>query len=89
MTIEMKTLTATEAKSRFAALLGDVERGETILITRHGKTVARIVPDQIETATQTRADNAVRKLRSLRDTLPKTATSLDDMLAWKHEGHRY
>ncbi|WP_295809848.1 type II toxin-antitoxin system Phd/YefM family antitoxin [uncultured Nitratireductor sp.] len=85
----MKTLTATEAKSQFAALLGDVERGETILITRHGKTVARIVPNEMETSAQMRAGNAVRKLRSLRESLPRTGTSLEDMLSWKHEDHRY
>lgn len=41
----MKTLTATEAARRFADLLDSVERsGESCLITRHGRPVARIVP---------------------------------------------
>jgi prevent-host-death family protein len=39
-----KTVTATEAKARILALLDDVEAGEDIEITRHGRLVARLVP---------------------------------------------
>ncbi len=39
-----KTVTATEAKARILALLDDVEAGEEVEITRHGRLVARIVP---------------------------------------------
>jgi prevent-host-death family protein len=39
-----KTVTATEAKARILALLDEVEAGEEIEITRHGRLVARIVP---------------------------------------------
>lgn len=35
---------AFEAKNRFGHLLDLVEQGEDVLITRHGKEVARIVP---------------------------------------------
>ena len=41
MTIKV---TASDAKARFLALLDEVEAGEEIEITRHGRTVARIVP---------------------------------------------
>jgi prevent-host-death family protein len=34
-----------EAKSHFSALLAQVEAGAEIAVTRHGKVVARIVPD--------------------------------------------
>jgi prevent-host-death family protein len=37
-------MTATEAKAKFLALLADVEQGEEIEITRHGRTVARLAP---------------------------------------------
>src|SRR6266699_1723874 len=33
------------AKTHFSQLLDDVERGETIVILRHGRPIARIVPD--------------------------------------------
>jgi prevent-host-death family protein len=36
---------AFEAKNTLGALLDRVERGEEIVITRHGKPVARLVPN--------------------------------------------
>jgi prevent-host-death family protein len=42
----MKTIFVVEAKSRFSALLAEVEAGEEIALTRHGKVVARLVPDR-------------------------------------------
>ncbi len=38
------TLTATEVKARILSLLDEVEAGEEIEITRHGRPVARLVP---------------------------------------------
>lgn len=35
-----------DAKTQLPRLLDDVERGETVTITRHGKPVARLVPVQ-------------------------------------------
>ena len=42
----MRSVQVVEAKARFSALLEAVESGETIAITRHGRIVARLVPDQ-------------------------------------------
>ena len=42
----MKTIQASEAKAKFLSLLDEVERGETIVVTRHGKPIARIEPEQ-------------------------------------------
>lgn len=39
-----KTVTATEAKAHILALLDEVEAGEEVEITRHGRLVARLVP---------------------------------------------
>lgn len=36
---------AFEAKNKLSALLDRVERGEVIVITRHGKPIAKLVPD--------------------------------------------
>lgn len=41
----MKTVQVVEAKTNFSSLLAEVEAGEEIVITRHGKVVARLVPD--------------------------------------------
>ena len=40
----MKTVGAFQAKTHFSALLTEVQRGETVVVTRNGKPVARIVP---------------------------------------------
>jgi prevent-host-death family protein len=40
----MREIEAFEVKSRLGQLLDLVERGEEIVITRHGKVVARMVP---------------------------------------------
>ncbi len=40
----MKQIGVYEAKTQLPRLLDEVERGETITITRHGRPVARLVP---------------------------------------------
>ncbi len=41
----MREVGAFEAKNKLAALLDLVERGEEVVITRHGKPVARLIPE--------------------------------------------
>ena len=41
----MRQIQASEAKTRFLQLLDEVEQGNSFLITRHGKPVARITPE--------------------------------------------
>ena len=41
----MRQIGAFEAKNTLGSLLDCVERGEEIVITRHGKPVARLVPN--------------------------------------------
>ena len=41
----MREVQASEAKAHLPSLLDAVERGETVIITRHGKPIARIVPE--------------------------------------------
>ncbi len=40
----VKRMTATEVKARILSLLDDVAAGEEVEITKHGRTVARLVP---------------------------------------------
>jgi prevent-host-death family protein len=60
----MATVTAFEAKTRFGKLLERVARGEEIVITRHEKPVARIVPEGRGNRQEVR--DAVAGLRDLR-----------------------
>ena len=39
-----RKLTATEAKAKILALLDEVAAGEEVEITKHGRTVAKLVP---------------------------------------------
>ena len=41
----MRTVPVVQMKANLSALLAEVERGEEIAITRHGRIVARLVPD--------------------------------------------
>jgi len=60
----MASVTAFEAKTRFGQLLERVARGEEIVITRHEKPVARIVPEGRSNLQEISA--AVAGLRELR-----------------------
>ncbi|PJK01923.1 type II toxin-antitoxin system prevent-host-death family antitoxin [Lysobacteraceae bacterium NML75-0749] len=46
----MKNVSVVEAKAHFSALLTEVEAGAQVAVTRHGKVVARLVPEQQPTA---------------------------------------
>lgn len=84
--IEMREVQASEAKTHLPQLLDDVERGETILITRHGRPIARLVPEADRR--QAEVDRAVANIRAIRQ--DKTdRLSLDEILSSRHEGHRY
>ena len=61
----MSTVTAFEAKTRFGELLERVGRGEEIVITRHDKPGARIIPEGRPSLEQTRL--AVTSLDELRE----------------------
>jgi len=58
------SVTALEAKTRFGQLLDRVSRGEEVIVTRHDKPVARIVP--VDRPTQEKVRAAVADLRELR-----------------------
>ena len=60
----MATVTALEAKTRFGELLDRVARGEEIVITRHERPVARIIPEGRPALSEVR--QAVSELQALR-----------------------
>lgn len=78
----MKTVQASEAKTHFLRILDDVERGDTVIITRHGKPVARISP-QPEVEEQ-RTERAIEGMRALRQRIGKL--SVDEILSARNEG---
>ena len=66
-------------------LLDDVERGETVVITRHGRAIARIVPEAHRR--QEEVDRAIDSIKALRKHTGKI--TLDELLSARHEGHKY
>ncbi|HET8626394.1 MAG TPA: type II toxin-antitoxin system prevent-host-death family antitoxin [Thermomicrobiales bacterium] len=79
----MKRVGAYEAKTHLAQLLDEVERGETITITRHGVPVAKLVPP--DGAGRRDVDEAIEKLRELRKGLRLDGLSIREMI---EEGRR-
>jgi prevent-host-death family protein len=61
----MSKVTAFEAKTRFGELLERVSRGEEVVITRHDKVVARLVPEGPQRLDEVR--RAVSGLRELQN----------------------
>ena len=57
----MAKVTAFEAKTRFGELLERVSRGEEVVITRHDKPVARLIPEGAQ-----RLDTVQRSVEGLR-----------------------
>lgn len=81
----MREIPASEAKTHLPRLLGDVERGETIVITRHGRPIARLVPE--DARRQEEIAKVLADLDDLRKTMP--ALTLDEILSARHERHNY
>ena len=50
----MATVPAFEAKSKFSELLNRVAAGEEIVITRHEKAVARLIPEGVSALAEVR-----------------------------------
>lgn len=80
----MREIQASEAKVHLPQLLDDVERGETLIITRHGRRIARIVPE-VERR-QEEIDKALSGIRELRKRTGRI-TSME-LLSARDEGRK-
>jgi prevent-host-death family protein len=81
----MRKIQASEAKIHLSQLLDDIERGETIVITRHGRPIARLIPEDLMQR-QGRSE-AVERVKAMRATMP--FVPLEELLPMRHEGHKY
>ena len=59
----MRQIQASEAKVHLLSLLDQVERGETVVITRHRRPIARIIPEA--NRRQAEIDQALANIRRL------------------------
>ena len=65
----MQTLAIAQAKNNFSAMLHFVEAGEDVVLTRHGKAIARIVPESLKQPSDaTSADDLRKEAMSLLNT---------------------
>jgi prevent-host-death family protein len=84
----METVGSYEAKTHLPRLLERVERGETIIITRHGKAVARLVPATF-TAPQPEIGDVIEAMRAFQEQeapTPGDDRSIRDLI---NEGRRF
>ena len=81
----MQSIGAYEAKTHLPRLLDRVARGESLIITRHGHPVARLVP--VENAARDRARQAARRILERRFRLDRT--SISELMDTIHEEHRF
>jgi prevent-host-death family protein len=75
----MRQVGAFEAKNKLGQLLDLAEQGEEIIITRHGKEIARLVP-----ARPTRSRDAARAaVRRMRERAERLKLGRFDWSEWK------
>jgi prevent-host-death family protein len=80
----MRRIQSSEAKSRFSELLDDVERGETIVVTRHGRDIAQIIPSgEQRKANVARAIERIKRLQKENGRI-----TVEEILAARDEGRK-
>ena len=75
----MVRIGAFEAKTNLSKLLERVEAGEVVIITRHGKEVARLVPP-LGTASKTGPVDAIAQWRNARRGIRLDGLSIRDLI---------
>jgi prevent-host-death family protein len=82
MTVEGRQVGVYEAKTHLARLLDEVETGESITITRHGRPVARLVPLEMR---RRNVDEVIAAAREARANRTLGNTTIREMI---EEGRR-
>ena len=81
----MEEIGAFEAKNTLSALLDRVEQGEEIVITRHGKPVARLVPPMVVIDTE-KALAAIERIRARAKEMKLGPFDWDEFKKYRDEG---
>ncbi|OHC75593.1 MAG: prevent-host-death family protein [Rhodospirillales bacterium RIFCSPLOWO2_12_FULL_58_28] len=80
----MREIQASEAKAHLSQLLDDVEHGETLIITRHGRSIARLVPEHDRR--QEEVDKAIADIAARRRCAASITT--EEILSARNEGRK-
>lgn len=81
----MKYVSLADARANMAALLDEVERGETVAINREGRSLDSV--EQWDDERREKAREAMRQIMEARKTAPIVTT--EEILQWRDEGRRY
>lgn len=71
----MRTVSLADAKTHLSELLNSVEAGEEVVITRHGRAVARVSPPEMQ-----KQPLPLKRLADLRKAVPSWTGSSADLL---------
>ena len=80
----MSTVSAYEAKTHLPRLLRAAERGETVIITRHGKPVAQLGP--VQDRRQEEIAATIERMKRARAQRPRV--TVEEILAARDEGRK-
>jgi len=81
----MREIAASEAKTHLPSLLDDVERGETLVITRHGRAIARLVPEH-----DGRREEIAEAIAAIKSFQRQAASvTIEDIISTRDEGRRF
>jgi prevent-host-death family protein len=85
----MHEIQASVAKARLSQILDEVERGETFVITRHGRAIARIIPEAQRRQQEIKA--ALDSIKALGQEIAREhgPASIEEIVSSIHEGHKY
>jgi prevent-host-death family protein len=81
----MRQIQASEAKTHLPELLDEVERGATLIITRHGRPIARLVPENDRR--QSELDEAIARIQARRRRAP--SITVQELLSARDEGRKH
>lgn len=80
--MSIQTIQASEAKTHFLRILDRVERGETVVISRHGRAIARISPEVKKSG-----EGLVRAIEEMKALRKRIGTlTLEEILSARDEG---
>jgi len=86
----MRQIPIAAFKDRVSEYVAAAEAGEEVVITRHGKVAARLLPPDNLKERSKGARAAMVRMKEMRDKMRaegRTAT-IDEMIAWKNEGRK-
>lgn len=87
----METVGLFEAKTHLSELVARAEQGEEVIITRHNKPVAKLVPiSEVSPELVARRRQIFKELRAIGREIERRGgpLSVDELLAWRDEGRR-